>query len=65
MNRSAEKRETLSVPEAGARLGISRAAAYRAARQGDLPAIRVGGRLLVLREPFERLLRGKEGSSQQ
>ena len=44
--------------EAAQLLGISAASAYRAAHSGDLPVIRIRGRILVLREPFERLLRG-------
>lgn len=39
---------TLSVPEAGRRyFGLSRSSAYRAAEKGDLPTIKVGGRLFV------------------
>lgn len=49
----------LTVPEAGARLGLGRSAAYSAAKRGELPVIRIGGRILVLRAPFERLLRGE------
>lgn len=49
---------TLPVPEAARRLGISRAAAYRAARAGEIPVIRIGGRILVLRQPFDELLQG-------
>lgn len=38
---------TLSVEEAGRILGMSRSTAYRAARRGDLPTVRLSGRLLV------------------
>lgn len=51
---------TLTVPEAGKKLGISRNAAYDAAKRGDLPVIKIGKRVLVLREPFERMLRGEK-----
>lgn len=51
--------ETLSVVEAGRRLGIGRCAAYRAANRGELPVIRIGGRLLVLRRSLERILAGQ------
>ena len=37
----------LSVPAAGAILGLGRSASYAAASSGDLPTIRVNGRLLV------------------
>lgn len=51
-----QHRETLSVVEAGRRLGIGRGAAYRAARRGDLPVVRIGNRLLVPRRVLDRLL---------
>lgn len=38
---------TMSVPEGARLMGISPAAFYRAIHKGQLPAIRVGGRLLV------------------
>jgi excisionase family DNA binding protein len=44
--------------EAAARLGLSVKATRRAALTGELPAIRVGRRWLMLREPFEALLKG-------
>lgn len=44
---------TISVEHAGELLGISRRSAYRAASRGELPAIRVGRRLLV---PTAKLL---------
>ena len=49
-------RKTLSIPEAGEVLGIGRSAAYEAARAGQLPAIRIGRRLLVPVVALERLL---------
>lgn len=47
------ERLTLTVPEAGELLGLSRGAAYAAARSGALPTLRLGHRLLV---PRARLL---------
>jgi excisionase family DNA binding protein len=47
---------TLSVPEAGEVLGIGRAAAYEAARKGQLPTVRIGRRLLVPIVALKRLL---------
>jgi excisionase family DNA binding protein len=38
---------TISVPEAGKRLGLSRNSAYQAAERGELPVLRIGHRLLV------------------
>jgi excisionase family DNA binding protein len=60
--RSAPKRETLSVVEAGRRLGLGKDAAYRAARSGELPVLRIGRRLLVPKARFERLLAGDEST---
>jgi excisionase family DNA binding protein len=50
-------RSTLSVEEAGCDvLGLSRAAAYAAAKAGSLPVVRVGRRLVVPRFALEKLL---------
>jgi hypothetical protein len=49
-------RDTFEVPEAGQILGLSRAASYIAAANGDLPTIRIGKRLIVPRIALERLL---------
>jgi excisionase family DNA binding protein len=46
----------MSVPEAGELLGVGRGSAYKYAKCGDIPVIRMGRRLLVLREQFERML---------
>lgn len=40
-------RVTVRVPECAEILDISRTTAYVAARAGDIPTIKVGGRLLV------------------
>lgn len=44
---AAEKVPVMTVPRAGRILGIGRSAAYAAAASGQLPTIRLGGRLLV------------------
>ncbi len=49
---------TMSVPEAGALLGISRNSAYAAVKRGELPVIRLGSRLVVPREAIARMLEG-------
>lgn len=46
-------------PDAGRRLGIGRAAAYQAAKRGEIPVLRIGRKLLVPRTAFERLLGGE------
>jgi excisionase family DNA binding protein len=55
----ASDRQTLSVPEAAAILGISRGAAYNAARSGALPVVRFGGRILVPRAKLDELIDGR------
>lgn len=47
---------TISVEEAARVLGISRGAAYTHARDGSLPTIRLGKRLLVPKAALEKLL---------
>jgi excisionase family DNA binding protein len=50
------QRETLTVPEAAQRLGCSRGTAYRLAREGTLPVLRLGRRMVVPRVAFEQWL---------
>ena len=45
-----------SVPEAGAKLGLSRSASYEAARRGEIPTIRIGKLLKVPNVAFEKML---------
>jgi excisionase family DNA binding protein len=52
------ERQTLSVEEAARVLGVGRSLAYELARRGEIPAIRLGNRLVVPRVRLERLLRG-------
>jgi excisionase family DNA binding protein len=40
-------------------LGISRRLAYELAARGKLPVLRLGGRVLILRRPLERMLEGE------
>lgn len=47
---------TLTVEEAARALGINRNSAYEAVRNGDLPAIRIGRRLLIPKAAFDKLL---------
>ncbi len=54
---------TLSVSEAGKLLGIGRNAAYRAAERGEIPTVKIGKRILVLREPLKRMLGGANAKS--
>jgi excisionase family DNA binding protein len=43
----ATERLTMSVEEAGERLGISRSLAYELVRRGEVPCLRLGRRLVV------------------
>jgi excisionase family DNA binding protein len=49
-------RLTVSIETAAALLGVSRAAAYVYARNGQLPVIRLGTRLLVPKAALDKLL---------
>lgn len=50
------ERRTLTVPEVAETLGISTDSVYLAIRRGEIPALRLGRRLLVPREAIDRLL---------
>jgi excisionase family DNA binding protein len=52
-------RRTLTIEEAAKVLGIGRQTAYAAAKSGDLPAVRIGGRLVVPRVRLAEL-RGED-----
>src|SRR5712691_4312198 len=54
------ERMVLSVAEAAEMLGISRSLAYDLVARGELPARRLGGRIVVLLRPLQRLLDGGE-----
>lgn len=46
----------LTVPEAGAKLGLGKTASYEAAARGDLPTIKIGRALRVPKIALERML---------
>ncbi len=48
---------TLTVPEAAKMLGLGRNSAYEAVRNGTLPSIRFGKRIVIPLLAVERLLR--------
>jgi excisionase family DNA binding protein len=48
---------TTTVPHAGRILGLSRGSAYAAAANGEIPTIRIGGKLLVPMAALEDLLK--------
>ncbi|HEX7513971.1 MAG TPA: helix-turn-helix domain-containing protein [archaeon] len=47
---------TLSVEHAARLIGISRSTTYRLVEDGELPAIRVGRRVLILKKPLMQML---------
>jgi len=51
-----EERLTLSVEETAKLLGISRGSCYKAVRQGQIPHIRFGKRILVPRKALLKML---------
>lgn len=51
---------TMTVDAAARKLGIGRGQAYQAARNKQIPTIKIGKRILVLREPLERMLAGEQ-----
>jgi excisionase family DNA binding protein len=48
--------KTISVPEAGRWLGIKKQAAYAAARNGEIPVIKIGKLMRVPIAALERML---------
>ena len=55
------ERQTFTIEEARAILGLGRNATYAAVKRGEIPAVRIGGRWLVPRAELERLLRVRVG----
>ena len=53
---------TISVEEAGKYLGIGRAAAYLAVKNGELPSLRLGSRILVPVWALLELLAGRSAA---
>lgn len=59
----AERRATHTVEEAAEILGIGRNSAYEAIRRGEIPALRLGRRLVVPKQALERLLRNNDSET--
>ena len=62
---SSNEVKTQTIDEAAKELGIGRNQAYAAARRGEIPTIRIGKRILVLREPLKRMLEGEPNRSDE
>jgi excisionase family DNA binding protein len=50
------EKQTVSIKEAAQQLGLGADALYRAVRNGEIPVIRIGGRILVPKAVLLRLL---------
>ena len=50
---------TMAIPEVAKALGISRGLAYQLAREGTIPVIRLGKRLVVPKLALQKLLSGE------
>jgi excisionase family DNA binding protein len=59
MAKPSPERRTMTVPEAAKVLGIARSTAFRAARSGEIPTIKIGKRMLVPVAALERVLSGE------
>lgn len=53
-----DQQKTQTIAEAARDLGMGRNQAYEAARRGEIPTIRIGKRILVLKDPLKRMLLG-------
>jgi excisionase family DNA binding protein len=49
-------RSVYTVAEAGRKLGLSKNASYEAVRNGQIPSIRIGKRILVPKIPLDKML---------
>jgi len=54
------ERAVLSVAQACTVLGMSRGALSRAIAKGEIPSVRIGGRVLIPKAALGQLLRGKQ-----
>ena len=51
-----DDRLVLTVEEAGRLLGLGRSGIYEAARRGDIPTLKIGGRILVPKAALMKML---------
>jgi hypothetical protein len=57
--RADKERLTYEVVEAGAKAGLGKNASYIAARKGEIPVIKIGGRLFVPKKKWDAILNGE------
>jgi hypothetical protein len=55
----ANEPKTQTIDATARELGIGRNQAYAAAKRGEIPTIRIGKRILVLKDPLKRMLEGE------
>ncbi len=51
---------TVTVPEAGRALGLTRHGSYEAAKRGEIPTIRFGRLMKVSKQWLDRVLKGEK-----
>jgi len=51
-----ERKQTYTIKEAKRLLGVGTNAAYNAVHRGEIPVIKIGGRLLVPKAALDRML---------
>jgi excisionase family DNA binding protein len=56
VRKASDERVVYDVPEAGAKLGLSRNGSYEAARRGEIPTVKFGRLLKVPKVAFDRML---------
>jgi excisionase family DNA binding protein len=59
------RRLTLTVKEVAQALGLSPDSVYEGVRKGEIPALRVGRRICVPRDAFEKWLSGSDGEKKE
>lgn len=55
-----DMRTTISLSEAARLLGVSKATAQKAAAAGEIPALKVSGRVVVSRERLMKMIEGEQ-----
>jgi hypothetical protein len=56
ITRALMERVSISVETAGRAFGLGRNSAYRAVKEGQLPSIRIGAKIVVPTAPLRRML---------
>jgi hypothetical protein len=57
--RDKAERLVYDVPEAGALAGLGRNASYEAAKRGEIPTLKLGGRIVVPKRKWDAMLSGE------